>query len=93
MRAGRALNATLDLQEILLTLVHEAALALDADLTGVYLGDAEKGAVATAGYGVPEGWHGLRIAGRRGRHRAGARDRRDVRPATTTPTADLAARR
>jgi diguanylate cyclase (GGDEF)-like protein len=61
VRAGRALNATLDLQEILLTLVHEAALALNADFSGVYLGDKEKGAVATAGYGVPEGWHGLRL--------------------------------
>ena len=61
VRVANALNATLDLQEILLTLVHEAALALDADLTGVFLGDAEKGAVATAGYGVPEGWHGVRI--------------------------------
>src|SRR3954452_1857871 len=61
VRAGRALNATLDLQEILLTLVHEAALALDADFSGVYLGNAEQGATATAGYAVPEGWHGLHI--------------------------------
>ena len=61
VRAGRALNATLDLQEILLTLVHEAALALEADFSGVYLGNVEDGAVATAGYGVPEGWHGLRL--------------------------------
>ena len=49
VRAGRALNATLDLQEILLTLVHEAALALEADFTGVYLGNTEDGAIATAG--------------------------------------------
>ena len=62
VRAAGALNATLDLQEILLTLVHEAALALDAEMSGVYLGDAENGAVATAGYGVPEGWHGLHVA-------------------------------
>ena len=32
---------------------------------GVYLGDAEHGAIATAGYGVPEGWHGLHVARRR----------------------------
>src|SRR6476620_3064026 len=37
VRAARALNASLDLQEILLTLVHEAALALDAETSGVYL--------------------------------------------------------
>jgi diguanylate cyclase (GGDEF)-like protein len=66
VRAAAALNASLDLQEILLTLVHEAALALDADLSGVYLGDGTKGAVATAGYGVPEGWHGLHVAPGRG---------------------------
>jgi diguanylate cyclase (GGDEF)-like protein len=62
VRAARALIASLDLQEILLTLVYEAALAVDADMSGVYLGDAEKGAVATAGYSVPEGWHGLHVA-------------------------------
>jgi diguanylate cyclase (GGDEF)-like protein len=61
VRVANALNATLDLQEILLTLVHEAALALHADVTGVFLGDTAKGAVATAGYGVPEGWHGIRV--------------------------------
>jgi diguanylate cyclase (GGDEF)-like protein len=62
VRAAAALNASLDLQEILLTLVHEAALALDAEMSGVYLGDGETGAVATAGDGVPAGWHGLHIA-------------------------------
>ena len=62
VRAAAALNASLDLQEVLLTLVHEAALALDADMSGVYLGDGENGAVATAGYSVPEGWHGLHVA-------------------------------
>ncbi|WP_028065871.1 diguanylate cyclase [Solirubrobacter soli] len=61
VRVANALNATLDLQEILLTLVHEAALALNADFTGVFLGDKAEGAVATAGYGVPEGWHGIRV--------------------------------
>ncbi len=61
VRAARALNASLDLQEILLTLVHEAALALGAETSGVYLADDEHGAIATAGYGVPEDWHGLHI--------------------------------
>jgi diguanylate cyclase (GGDEF)-like protein len=61
VRAARALNASLDLQEILLTLVHEAALALDAEMAGVYLAE-EEGAIATAGYGVPEGWHGTFVA-------------------------------
>ena len=61
MRAASALNASLDLQEILLTLVHEAALALEADISGAYLGNAQDGAVATAGYGVPEHWHGARV--------------------------------
>ena len=61
VRAASALNASLDLQEILLTLVHEAALAVDAEMSGVYLGNAEAGAVATAGYSVPENWHGVRI--------------------------------
>jgi diguanylate cyclase (GGDEF)-like protein len=62
VRAGRALNATLDLQEILLTVVHEAALAVDAEMSGVYLGNGEEGAVATVGYSVPEDWHGHHVA-------------------------------
>ena len=61
VRAASALNASLDLQEILLTLVHEAALALGAEMSGVYLGNAEQGAVATAGYSVPVNWHGVVI--------------------------------
>src|SRR5262249_23519220 len=39
VRAGRALNESLDLQEVLLTLAREVAQALDADSAGVYLGD------------------------------------------------------
>ena len=62
VRAASALNASLDLQEILLTLVHEAALALDAERSGAYLGNAEEGAVATAGYGLPERWHGMHVS-------------------------------
>ena len=42
VRAASALNASLDLQEILLTLVHEAALALGAEMSGVYLGNADR---------------------------------------------------
>jgi diguanylate cyclase (GGDEF)-like protein len=61
VRAARALNASLELEEVLRTLAREAALALGADLSGVYLGDRHDGALATAGHGVPEEWHGIRI--------------------------------
>jgi diguanylate cyclase (GGDEF)-like protein len=62
VRAARALNMSLELPEVLRTLAHEAAAAVGADLTGVYLGNATDGGVATAGYGVPDEWHGLQIA-------------------------------
>jgi diguanylate cyclase (GGDEF)-like protein len=62
VRAARALNASLNLQEVLRTLSREAALAVGADLAGVYLGDAEHGAVATAGHNVPDEWHGIELA-------------------------------
>jgi diguanylate cyclase (GGDEF)-like protein len=62
VRAARALNASLDLQEVLRTLSREAALAVGADLAGVYLGDAERGAVAAGGYNVPDEWHGIELA-------------------------------
>jgi diguanylate cyclase (GGDEF)-like protein len=62
VRAARALGRSLDLQEILETLVEEAALALDGDISGVYLADLEHGgAVATAGFNVPSDWVGLRV--------------------------------
>ncbi len=62
VRAARALGRSLDLQEILETLVEEAARALDADMSGVYLADQEHGgAVATAGYNVPADWVGVRV--------------------------------
>jgi diguanylate cyclase (GGDEF)-like protein len=61
VRAGRALNESLDLDEVLQTLAREVAQVLGADFAGVYLGD-ESGAVATAGYGVDENWTGLRLA-------------------------------
>jgi diguanylate cyclase (GGDEF)-like protein len=62
VRAARVLNMSLDLQEVLRTLAHEAATAVGADMTGVYLGNGRDGGVATAGYRVPEEWHGLHIA-------------------------------
>ena len=62
VRAAAALNASLDLQTVLHTLAREAALAMSADLSGVYLGDAQRGAVATAGHGVPDSWQGLHVA-------------------------------
>ncbi len=62
VRAARALGRSLDLQEILDALVEEAALALNADMSGVYLVDQEHGgAVATAGHNVPDSWVGVRI--------------------------------
>jgi diguanylate cyclase (GGDEF)-like protein len=62
VRAARALNASLDLQEVLRTLSREACTALEADLAGVYLGDAEHGLVATAGHNEPEAWYGMELA-------------------------------
>jgi diguanylate cyclase (GGDEF)-like protein len=66
VRAARALNASLDLQEVLRTLSREACLAVGADLAGVYLGDAEHGVVATAGHNVPDEWHGIELAANEG---------------------------
>jgi diguanylate cyclase (GGDEF)-like protein len=62
VRAARALNMSLELREVLRTLAHEAAAAVGADLTGVYLGNATDGGVATAGYNVPDSWHGLQVS-------------------------------
>jgi GAF domain-containing protein len=62
VHAARALNATLELQDVLRTLAREAALAVGADLSGVYLGNGTDGGVATAGHGVPDEWHGLELA-------------------------------
>jgi diguanylate cyclase (GGDEF)-like protein len=61
VRAGRALNESLELQEVLLTLSREVAQALGADSAGVYLGDEQSGAIATAGFGVEDGWHGIHL--------------------------------
>jgi diguanylate cyclase (GGDEF)-like protein len=62
VRAARALNASLELGEVLRTLAREAALAVDGDIAGVYLGNAETGGVATAGHNVADGWHGIALA-------------------------------
>jgi diguanylate cyclase (GGDEF)-like protein len=62
VRAARALNASLDLGEVLHTLVREASLAVEGDISGVYLGNAVTGGVATAGHNVPDKWHGMTLA-------------------------------
>jgi diguanylate cyclase (GGDEF)-like protein len=59
VRAARALNMSLELHEVLRTLAREAAHAVGADLTGVYLGNGRDGGVATAGHNVPDEWHGI----------------------------------
>jgi len=61
VRAARALNMSLELREVLRTLAREAAAAVGADMTGVYLGNAVDGGVATAGHNVPDDWHGLEV--------------------------------
>ena len=57
-RAAAVLNASLDLPTVLKTLTREANLAVEGDSAGVYLGDGERGGVATAGDGTPPGWEG-----------------------------------
>ena len=79
VRAARALNVSLELHEVLRTLAREAALALGADIAGVYLGNARRrrrrhrrpqraGRLARA-----------RARARRGRRRPGAAHRPHVR--------------
>jgi diguanylate cyclase (GGDEF)-like protein len=62
VRAAQALNMSLELPEVLRTLAREAANALGADMTGVYLGNARDGGVATAGHNVAPEWHGIVLA-------------------------------
>jgi diguanylate cyclase (GGDEF)-like protein len=59
VRAARVLNESLELGDVLRTLALEASQALGGDVTGVYLGNAETGGIATAGHNMPEEWHGL----------------------------------
>ncbi len=63
-RAASALNVHLDRRAVLDTLCREATVALGADISGVYLGDAGQGGVAVAANGIPEDseWWGYRIA-------------------------------
>jgi diguanylate cyclase (GGDEF)-like protein len=62
-RAARTLNESLERHEVLDTLCREAVVALGADLSGVYLGDAESGGVAVAAHGLTgeSDWWGYRI--------------------------------
>jgi diguanylate cyclase (GGDEF)-like protein len=80
VRAARALNASLDLDDVLHTLAREAAIALHADLAGVYLGTPEEGVVATAGHKVTPDWYGLELAPGQG---AAGRAVADGRPYAT----------
>jgi GAF domain-containing protein len=61
-RGAAVLNAGLPLQTLLESLCREADLAVAGDMAGVYLGDGERGGVATAGHKVPEGWIGYLMA-------------------------------
>jgi diguanylate cyclase (GGDEF)-like protein len=62
-RAASALNARLDRRAVLDTLCREAALALGADLAGVYEADEGRGGVAVAAHGIPldSNWWGVSI--------------------------------
>ncbi len=61
-RAAIALNASLELVEVLETLSREADLAVGGSLAGVYLADGSGGGVATAGHNTPEDWKGIVMA-------------------------------
>ncbi len=61
VRAARALNASLELEEVLRTLAHEALLAVRADCTAVFLGNGRDGGVTTAGHNLPDGWEGRTV--------------------------------
>jgi GAF domain-containing protein len=61
-RGAAVLNARLPLQTVLESLCREADLAVEGDMAGVYLGDAVRGGVATAGHKLPDGWIGYRMA-------------------------------
>ncbi len=62
-RAAAALNARLDIESVLATLCREAASALGGDVSGVYLGDAERGGAAVAAHGIARDsdWWGFTI--------------------------------
>ena len=62
-RAAGALNARLDIESVLSTLCREAASALGGDVSGVYLGDSERGGSAVAAHGIAReaDWWGFTI--------------------------------
>ena len=62
VRAAKALNMSLELEEVLRTFAREAASAVGADVAGVYVGNATDGGIATAGHNVAEDWHGVLVA-------------------------------
>ena len=63
-RAASALNEHLDRRAVLDTLCREATVALGADISGVYLGNAIDGGVAVAANGIDieSAWWGYKIA-------------------------------
>ena len=58
-RAAAALNASLELVEVLETLSREADHAMGGALAGVYLADGSGGGIATAGHNVDPRWPGI----------------------------------
>ena len=62
-RAAGALNARLDIESVLGTLCREAASGLGGDVSGVYLGDSERGGAAVAAHGISSDadWWGFTI--------------------------------
>ena len=70
VRAARALNASLELDEVLRTLAREAAEAVDAEMTGVYLGNAETGGLRHGRLQRGRLLARALAGGRRGRRRA-----------------------
>jgi GAF domain-containing protein len=60
--AAAALNTGGDLVGVLEAICRAADVALGGDMAGVYLGDGERGGVATAGHQSPAGWDGYVMA-------------------------------
>ena len=58
-RAAAALNASLELVEVLETLSREADHAMGGALAGVYLADGSGGGIATAGHNIDPSWTGI----------------------------------
>ncbi len=60
-RAAKSLNASLDLNRVLVRICHEAAGILDGDNAAVYRGSADEGVVLEASYGLPPESIGYRM--------------------------------